>query len=63
MYELCPVCFWEDDPHQTADPASSDRANGVALTEARSTYLRIGAMSAEFLTMVGAPTADEVLER
>ena len=63
MYELCTVCFWEDDPHQTADPASSNGANGVALTEARSTYLRIGAMSAEFLTKVRAPTADEEPKR
>lgn len=60
MYELCPVCFWEDDPHQAEDPTSSDGANGVSLTEARSTYLRIGAMDAVFLTKVRVPTVDEV---
>jgi hypothetical protein len=63
MYELCPVCFWEDDPHQAADAASSDGANGLSLMEARSNYLETGAMSLEFLTKVRAPAADEVPER
>lgn len=47
-------------PNQAEDPTRSDGANGVRLTEARSTYLRIGAMDAVFLTKVRAPTADEV---
>jgi hypothetical protein len=62
MYELCPVCFWEDDPHQTVDPTSSDGANRVSLTKARSTYLRIGAMDAVFLSKVRAATAEETPE-
>ena len=34
MYELCPVCFWEDDPHQTELPDSVDGANGIAARHA-----------------------------
>jgi hypothetical protein len=63
MYDLCPVCFWEDDPHQTEHPESSDGANGVSLSAGRLTYQRIGAMAAVFLTKVRPPTSDEVRER
>lgn len=60
MYELCPVCFWEYDPHKSADPATNKGANGISLVDARGTFLRIGAMSDAFLSEVRAPTANEI---
>ena len=41
IYQLCPVCFWEDDPHQTLQPDSTDGANGFSLIEGRETYRSI----------------------
>ncbi|WP_419795509.1 CPCC family cysteine-rich protein, partial [Staphylococcus haemolyticus] len=39
MYDLCPVCFWEDDPGQSAQPWSAHGANGISLVEAQREYL------------------------
>ena len=34
-YEICPVCFWEDDPIQDADPDYIGGANTLSLNQAR----------------------------
>ena len=38
-YEICPVCGWEDDPVQRADPDFRGGANEMSLHEARAAYL------------------------
>ncbi|RQP21439.1 CPCC family cysteine-rich protein [Piscinibacter terrae] len=35
-YAICPVCDWEDDPVQLANPASAGGANSRSLAEAQS---------------------------
>ncbi len=37
-YEICPVCFWEDDGVQFRWPAMSGGANKVSLIEAQRNY-------------------------
>ncbi|MCT4713480.1 hypothetical protein MUA01_00480 [Enterobacteriaceae bacterium H18W14] len=37
-YEICPVCGWEDDPVQSADPDFSGGANSPSLNEARQKF-------------------------
>lgn len=54
-YELCPVCFGEDDPHQSQDATFALVANGTSLIEAQRTYLRIGAMHPVFVKKVRRP--------
>jgi len=34
-YDLCPVCFWEDDAYQLRYPELLGRANGITLVEAQ----------------------------
>ena len=34
-YEICPVCDWENDPVQLADPTLSGGANRSSLEQAR----------------------------
>ena len=59
LYELCPVCFWEDDPSESRSLGFAGGANGVTLVAAQRTYLRIGAMHPSFLDKVRPPRPDE----
>jgi hypothetical protein len=61
-YELCPVCFWEDDGGQLRYPLSGDGANGISLAEAQERYARLGAMSQSFVSKVRRARDDEPLD-
>ncbi|MET2523849.1 CPCC family cysteine-rich protein [Ralstonia pseudosolanacearum] len=37
--EICPICLWEDDPTQSAEPEHEGGANGRSLIEARRQWL------------------------
>jgi len=43
-YEICPICFWEDDPVQEADPWFEGGANTPSLYAAQKNYKSFGAM-------------------
>ncbi|MFT3882738.1 MAG: CPCC family cysteine-rich protein [Gemmatales bacterium] len=62
MYEICPVCCWEDDgqdEHNAEDVRGG--ANGLlSLLEARQNYLKYGACSQERLAFVRPAVAGEV---
>ena len=59
-YDLCPVCFWEDDPSQSSDPKFAGGANGYALESGRLSYRAIGASSRSFLGNVRKPLPSEL---
>ena len=59
-YEICPVCYWEDDPVQHHHPARVGGANAMSLDDARRSYRRIGAASPEHTTRVRPARADEL---
>jgi hypothetical protein len=60
QYEICPVCFWEDDGQDNAD-ASVARGgpNRVSLVEGRANFLRFGASVEADREKVRAPTEEE----
>lgn len=58
-YEICPVCFWEDDPIQNGDPHYAGGANEVSLAVARQNYIDLGASEARFLPSVRPPKLQE----
>ncbi len=43
-FEICPVCFWEDDGLQYADPNMEDGANKMSLNQAKANYKKYGAI-------------------
>jgi hypothetical protein len=51
-YEVCPVCFWEDDPVQAEDLSFAGGANAISLAEARENYLQCGACEPRFSDQV-----------
>lgn len=61
-YDICPVCFWEDDEAMYRDPDMTGGANKVSLTEARENYKDFGACMEEFLPFVREPLEEEKTE-
>lgn len=58
-FEICPVCFWEDDPVAFADPKFEGGANHISLEQAREKFLKIGAVLPEFKGKVRVPYPEE----
>lgn len=54
-YDICPVCFWEDDPVQLENPQCEGGANHVSLEQARFNYKKLGACEKEMLPHVRTP--------
>lgn len=52
FWELCPICFWEDDPGQLRWPESRWGANGYSLIEGQRNYATIGVSHPTFADQV-----------
>lgn len=60
LWDRCPVCFWEDDPDQSADPQYAGGINRISLFSARDNFRRFGAIELDAKLYVRAPRADEI---
>ena len=60
-FEMCPVCWWEDDGQDDADAdVVRGGPNGeLSLSKARLNYRECGASDPVFVGSVRAPTLDE----
>ena len=61
-FEICPVCFWEDDGQDDAD---ADNVRGgpngsLSLAQARQNFLEFGASDRRSLQHVRKPTPEEI---
>jgi hypothetical protein len=61
-YEICAVCFWEDDAVQLRWPDYRGGANRPSLLDAQRTYAEIGATESQFLRFVGRAAKDEPVD-
>ena len=61
-YEICKVCFWEDDGQDDhdADVVRGGPNYHLSLTQARINYKSIGAVEERFLKNVRGPEPDEI---
>jgi hypothetical protein len=52
-YEICPVCYWEQDAFGITEPDEQSAANhGLSLREGRASFLVLGACAAKFAILV-----------
>lgn len=59
-YDICPVCFWEDDPFQSENPDLEGMANTVSLNQAQKNYKKFGACKEDMIKYVRTPNKDEL---
>ena len=58
-YEICEVCFWEDDQIQLENPDYKGGANKVSLKQAQKNFIKFGACEQDMLPNVRQPKLDE----
>jgi hypothetical protein len=51
-YEICPICFWEDDAIQENDLDMEGGANKVSLRQGQRNFARFGACNKESIKYV-----------
>jgi hypothetical protein len=61
-FEICPICFWEDDGQDDAD---ADKVRGgpngmLSLTRARQNFRRCGAPDKKYVGNVRRPNPEEM---
>ena len=59
-YEICPVCYWEDDALQESDPTMGGGANELCLLESRENYKSFGACEERYLKYVRKALPEEM---
>ena len=62
-FDICPICFWEDDRVQFRDPSYRGGANTVSLNEARANFEAIGVSDPNSRDLVRSPTDEEKRNR
>lgn len=59
-YDICEICFWEDDATQLADPNYEGGANKVSLKQGQNNFLLFGACEKEMVNNVRPPNKNEM---
>ena len=59
-YDICPICFWENDFVQLNDPDFSGGANDVSLRQAQKNFRKFGAKERMKIKYVRKPTPKDV---
>lgn len=58
-FEICSICFWEDDGVQYDDPDYEGGANSPSLRQAQKNYILFGACEESSIEFVRKPTEDD----
>ena len=58
-YEICPICFWEDDPIQLEDPNLESGANNVSLKQGQRNFIEFRACDKEMIKHTRKPKKSE----
>ncbi|MBM7705776.1 hypothetical protein JOD03_000677 [Chryseomicrobium aureum] len=58
-FEICPICYWEDDTLQREDPFYTGGANEESLYEAQQNFLKFGASCEKYIASVRKPNFND----
>lgn len=58
-YDICPICFWEDDGWQLENPDEAGGANNVSLKQARINFQQFGASESAMKKYVRAASYED----
>lgn len=58
-YEICGICFWEDDEVQYRNPDYEGGANAVSLRQARGNFMKMGACDKDSLPFARKPNNED----
>ena len=58
-HDICPICYWENDPVQNENEEYTGGSNRISLKEARKNFASFGAMSKAVMGYVRSPYEDE----
>lgn len=59
-YEICEICFWEDDSYQNENPNVTGGSNRVSLIQARKNFEEFGACEIVMKINVRKPSENEI---
>ncbi|MGM0878372.1 MAG: CPCC family cysteine-rich protein [Bacillota bacterium] len=59
-YDICGICFWEDDGVQYRDPDYEDGANEGSLRQAQQNFIKFGACSEGSIKFVRKPNKEDI---
>ncbi|MGI2032121.1 CPCC family cysteine-rich protein [Rhizobium panacihumi] len=62
-YEICPICFWEEDGAGGENPDEFSGPNGMSVTDGRRNYQEFGACERRLINHVRKPTPDELPDK
>src|SRR5690242_4910152 len=58
-YNICEICFWEDDDVQLEDPDYEGGANKPSLRQAQRNFVAFGAVESRLMEFVRPPRPDD----
>ena len=58
-FQICPVCYWEDDGVQLHEPDYEGGANNVSLMQAKENFKSFGAIEKRYKEYVRPPLEEE----
>jgi Cysteine-rich CPCC len=59
-FDICEICFWEDDGVQFQDPDFEGGANVISLRQAQQNFVKYGACDEESLKFVRGPNKFDI---